>query len=33
MRAPNYVFPPLMDNIHIIGIMNKIILAFDHLLT
>jgi hypothetical protein len=33
MRAPNCVFPSLVDNIHIMGPMNEISHAFDHLLT
>ncbi len=32
-RAPNYVFPSLTDNIHIVGLVSKITCAFDHLLT
>jgi hypothetical protein len=30
--APNYVFPSLVDDTHIMGLMSKIVLAFDHLL-
>jgi hypothetical protein len=33
MRAPSYIFPSLMDDIHIVGPMSEIIHAFDHLLT
>jgi hypothetical protein len=33
MRAPNYVFPSLIDNTHIVGPMNEIIPTFDHLST
>jgi len=29
--APNYVFPSLVDDTHIMGPMSKIVLAFDHL--
>ncbi len=32
-QAPNYVFPSLMDDTHIVGPMNEITYAFDHLLT
>ncbi len=32
MQAHNYVFPSLINNTHIVGPMNEIILAFDHLL-
>ncbi len=31
-HAPSYVFPSLMDDIHIVGPMNEITCAFDHLL-
>jgi len=31
--APNYVYPSLMDDIHIVGPMNEITHAFDHLST
>jgi hypothetical protein len=33
MRALNYVFPSLIDDIHIMGLMNEITYAFDHLST
>jgi len=33
MQALNYVFPSLTDDIHIMGLMNEIIYAFDHLST
>jgi hypothetical protein len=33
VRAPNYVYPSLMDDIHIMGPMNEITHAFDHLST
>jgi hypothetical protein len=32
VQAHNYVFPSLINNTHIVGPMNEIILAFDHLL-
>jgi len=32
-QAPSYVFPSLVDDIHIMGPMNKITHTFDHLLT
>ncbi len=32
-RAPNYVFPSLTNNTHIMGPMSEITHAFDHLLT
>ncbi len=32
-QAPSYVFPSLMDNTHVVGPLNKITLAFDHLST
>ncbi len=31
--APNCVFPSLMDDFHIVGPMNELFCAFDHLLT
>jgi hypothetical protein len=31
--APNYVFPSVMDDTHIVGPMSEIIRAFDHLST
>jgi hypothetical protein len=33
MRAPNCVYPSLVDDIHIMGPMSKITCAFDHLST
>jgi hypothetical protein len=33
VQAPIHVFPSLIDDIHIMGPMNKIIFTFDHLLT
>jgi hypothetical protein len=33
MQTPNYVFPSLVDDTHIMGPMNEIIRTFDHLLT
>jgi hypothetical protein len=33
MRVPNYVYPSLADDIHIVGPMNEITCAFDHLST
>jgi hypothetical protein len=33
MRAPNYIFPSLTDNTHIVGPMNEIPHTFDHILT
>jgi hypothetical protein len=33
MWAPIYVFPSLTDDTHIMGPMNEIIRAFDHLST
>jgi len=33
MRVPNYIFPSLMNNTHIMGPMNQLICAFDHFLT
>ncbi len=33
MWAPNYVFPSLVDDTHIVGPMSEITCAFDHLLT
>jgi len=32
-QAPNYIFPSLIDDIHIMGLMNEITHTFDHLLT
>jgi hypothetical protein len=32
-KSPNYVFPSLMDNTHIVGPMSEITHPFDHLLT
>jgi hypothetical protein len=32
-QAPNYLFPSLRNNIHIVGPMSEITYAFDHLLT
>ncbi len=31
--APNYVFPSLIDDTHIVGLMNEITCTFDHLST
>ncbi len=31
--APNYVFPSLVDDTHIAGLMSEITHTFDHLLT
>jgi hypothetical protein len=33
VRTTNYVFPSLTNNIHIVGPMNEITNAFDHLST
>jgi hypothetical protein len=33
MRGPNYIFPSLADDTHIVGLMNEITYAFDHLST
>ncbi len=33
VQAPNYVFPSLMNDTHIVGLMNEIIPPFDHLST
>jgi hypothetical protein len=33
MWAPSFIFPSLIDNIHIMGPMNEIIHIFYHLLT
>ncbi len=33
MWVPNYVFPSLVDDTHIVGPMSEITHAFDHLLT
>jgi hypothetical protein len=33
VRASNYIFPSLMDDIHIAGPLSEITCAFDHLLT
>jgi hypothetical protein len=33
MWAPNSVFPSLVDDIHIMGLMNEISRTFDHLST
>ncbi len=33
MQAPNYIFPSLANDTHIVGFMNEITHAFDHLLT
>jgi hypothetical protein len=33
MRAPSCVFPSLMNDTHIVKLMNEIICTFDHLLT
>jgi hypothetical protein len=33
MQAPGCVFPSLADDMHIMGLMNEITRAFDHLLT
>ncbi len=32
-QAPNYVFPSLADDIHIVGPMNEITHTFDHVST
>jgi hypothetical protein len=32
-QTPSYVFPSLVNDIHIMGHLNKIILTFDHLST
>jgi len=32
-QAPNCVFPSLGDDTHIVGLMNEVIFAFDHLST
>jgi hypothetical protein len=32
-QTPNYVFPSLVDNTHIVGPMSEIVPVFDHLLT
>ncbi len=32
-QAPNYVFPFLASDTHIVGPMNEVVFAFDHLLT
>jgi hypothetical protein len=32
-RTPNYIFPSLADDIHIMGLMSQITHTFDHLLT
>jgi hypothetical protein len=33
VQAPNYVFPSLADNTHIMGLMSEVVPTFDHLLT
>jgi len=33
MRAPNHIFPSLMNNTHIVGPTSKITCAFDHFST
>jgi len=33
VRTPNCVFLSLVDDIHIVGLMNELSYAFDHLLT
>ncbi len=33
MRAPSCIFPSLANDTHIVGLMNEITYAFDHLLT
>jgi hypothetical protein len=33
MQAPNYVYPSIVDDIHIVGLVNEITHAFDHLST
>ncbi len=32
-QAPKCVFPSLVDDTHIVGIVNEVVLTFDHLLT
>jgi len=32
-QTPNYVFPSLVNNTHIVGPMSEIVPAFDHLST
>jgi hypothetical protein len=32
-QAPKCVFPSLVDDTHIVGTMNKVVIAFNHLLT
>jgi hypothetical protein len=33
VQAPSCVFPSLVDDTHIVGPMNEVVLAFDHVLT
>jgi len=33
VQVPNHIFPTLMDDTHILGFINEITRAFNHLLT